>query len=107
MARQPWRGSSLRAYVWDRCLLLQAGTLVVDRRSRPYKRLSATIVVATGRPFVLELDGEPAREYRGILIAPNVLRRYIEAAESGVTCLDAGIQNPAYPHPVPHAAPDA
>src|SRR5438477_11647548 len=106
MARQPWRGSSMRVYVWDRCLLLQAGTLVVDRRSRPYKRLSATIVVATERPFVLELDGAPAREYRGILIAPNVLRRYIEAVESDVTFLDAGITSPAYRDLVPHLARD-
>ena len=106
MARQPWRGSSMRAYVWDRCLLLQAGTLVVDRRARPYKRLSATIVVAIGRPFVLELDGEAAREYRGILIAPNVLRRYIEAVESDVTFLDAGITSRAYRDLAPHLARD-
>lgn len=96
----------MRVYVWDRCLLLQAGTLVVDRRQRPYKRLSATIVVAAGRPFVLELDGEPAREYRGILIAPNVLRRYIEAVDSDVTFLDAGITSRAYGALAPQLARD-
>ena len=42
MAREPWRGSSIRVYVWDRCLLLQAGTLEfhvwsarVDRIEQP------------------------------------------------------------------------
>jgi len=66
MAHEHWRGTTMRAYVWDRCLLLQAGTVVVDRREKPYKRLSATIIVASKRPFVLEVDRQPAREYQGV-----------------------------------------
>jgi len=102
MVQQHWRATAMRIYVWDRCLLLQAGTFIVDRRERPYKRLSATIIVANGRPFVLEVDDRPAREYQGVLIAPNVARQYIEAVDSDLTFLDAGITSAAYRDLEPH-----
>jgi len=95
MANDGWR-SPMRAWVWDRCLLLQAGTLVVDRRRRPYRRLSATVIVAGRRSFLLEVQGETAREYRGVLVAPNVERNYIEAVDADLTILDAGITTAAF-----------
>lgn len=96
MAHRPWRGTTTRAYVWDRCLVVQAATFVVDRRERPYKRLSATVIVANRGHFVLEVDSEPAREFHAVLIAPNVLRRYLEAIDADLTILDAGITSAAY-----------
>ena len=101
-AHQQWPDTSMRAYVWDRCLLLQARTLVVDRRQRPYKRLSATIIVANRRPFILTVSGGPGREHQGVVIAPNVTREYIEAVDSDVTFLDAGITTAAYRDLEPH-----
>src|SRR5437763_14308163 len=94
----------MRAYVWDRCLL-QARTLVVDRRQRPNKRLSATIIVANRRPFILTVSGGPGREHQGVVIAPNVTREYIEAVDSAVTFLDVGITTAAYRDLEPHLVP--
>jgi len=82
--------------MWDRSLLLRAGTLVVDRRHRPYKRLSATIIVCGRGRFVLQTGDARAREYEGVLIAPNVARRYIEAVDVDLAILDAGIASGAY-----------
>ncbi len=98
-----WSGAG-RAYVWDRCLLFQAASFVVDRRQRPYRRLAATVIVASRRRFVLEVNGRPPREYQGVIIAPNVLRRYIEAVESDLTFVDAGITSVAYRDLEPHLA---
>src|SRR2546425_9616940 len=86
----------MRGYVWDRCLLLQTRSIVVDRRRKPYKRLSGTIIVANARPFILQVNGQPPREYRGVIMAPNVRREYIEAVDSDLTFLDAGITSAAY-----------
>jgi len=96
MSPQHWRATPMRVFVWDRCLLLQAGTFVVDRRERPYRRLSATILVASKRPFVLEVEDRPATEYQGALVAPNVGRKYIEAVDSDLTLVDAGITSGAF-----------
>jgi hypothetical protein len=42
------------------------------------------------------VSGGPAREHRGVVIAPNVAREYIEAVDSNVTFLDAGITTAPY-----------
>src|SRR5262245_50911302 len=86
----------MRAWLWDRCLLLQARSILVDRRRKPYRRLSSTIIVANARPFLLQVNGQPPREYRGVIMAPNVRREYIAAVDADLTFLDAGITSAAY-----------
>ncbi|HYC56881.1 MAG TPA: AraC family transcriptional regulator [Candidatus Binatia bacterium] len=86
----------MRAYLFDRCLLVQAQTLVVDRRTKPYRRLAATIIVANRGHVVLEAGDEPPGQYEGVLVAPNMARRFIEAVDCDLTIIDAGITSAAY-----------
>ena len=46
--------------------------------------------------FVLETGEGQAREYEAALIAPNVARRYLEAADADLAIFDAGIASDAY-----------
>ncbi|HYC00092.1 MAG TPA: AraC family transcriptional regulator [Candidatus Limnocylindrales bacterium] len=86
----------MRAYLFDRCLLVQAQTLVVDRRTRPYRRLAATIIIANRGDVLLEAGDKPPARYEGVLVAPNVARRFIEAVDCDLTIIDAGITSTAY-----------
>lgn len=86
----------MRVYVWDRCFLAQAGSFSTGRRPKPHKRLSATIIVATGKPFGMEVSGLSARTHEGLLLAPNVSRISLEARDSDLSILDAGITTATY-----------
>lgn len=88
--------SAPSAFVWDRCFLLCSSRYVLDRHERPYRRLSATIIVSSDRPFRLQAGGRPEAEYAGILIAPNVLRENIDAQGCRVALLDVGLTTPAF-----------
>lgn len=86
----------MRVYVWDRCFILQSPSSFLTRSPKPHKRLSATIIVSNTNPFVMEIVGQPAREYEGLILAPNVSRVALSAQESELTILDAGITTPMY-----------
>lgn len=94
--------SPLHIYLWDRRFMLRCASYVLDRSQKPFRRLSATLIVATRRPFRLAVNDQPAAEYRAVLIAPNVLRQRIEAPDADITIVDAGITSAAFRQLEPH-----
>jgi len=86
----------MRIHVWDRCLMMQADSLQLAHRAKSHKRLSATIIIAGGAPFSMEVDGRPACRYEGVILAPNVSRNAFEAQHSALTLFDAGITTVTY-----------
>ena len=75
---------------------MQSPSFLISRTAKPHKRLSATIIVANKKPFVMEIVGQPTREYQGLILAPNVPRVAFSALDSEVTILDAGITTATY-----------
>lgn len=86
----------LHIYLWDRRFMLRCASYVLDRAQKPFRRLSATLIVATRAPFRLAVNDQPVAEYQAVLIAPNVLRQVIEALDADVTIVDAGLTSPAF-----------
>lgn len=90
------RGPTMRVYLWDRCFIMQADSFALSGTAKPHKRLSATILVANRRPFLLQIEGQPVREYQGVILAPNVSRTLLEADAAELSLLDAGITTATY-----------
>jgi AraC-like DNA-binding protein len=86
----------MEIFVWDRRFLLHAASFVLPRAAKPHKRLSATVLIARNQPFAMEGIGKPGQRFQGVIIAPNVPRLSLEAAESDLYLLDAGITTEAY-----------
>ena len=78
-------------HLWDRRFLLRATSFLLPRAARPHKRLAVTLLVARGQPFRMDGVGAPGQRYRGVLLAPNVPRLSLEATDSQLTLLDAGV----------------
>lgn len=95
----------LSVYAWDRCFLLQAQSFALTKHSKPYRRPSATVIVANGKPFVLKTNHGVRRQYQGVIVAPYVLRQSIIAEDSDISIVDAGIGSEAYRRLQPRLAP--
>jgi len=76
--------------------MMQAASLSLAPRAKSHKRLSATIIVAGAAPFLMRVDGQPPRRYRGLILAPNVSRSTFDARDSELTLFDAGITTASY-----------
>lgn len=77
-------------YYWSNGLLLLAPTLIVERPSNP---LGATLRIACGEPYVIEVDGKPVRT-RASLLGPKVGRRRVEAIHSDIAVFYLPIDAP-------------
>lgn len=86
----------MHLYVWDRCFLLRAPSLVLPPLVKPYKRLSATLIVARGEPFAVSGIDLRAERHQALLFAPNVPRVALQALDADLMILDASIATPAY-----------
>jgi AraC-like DNA-binding protein len=86
----------MHLFVWNRRFLLYADPYVMDRRNQPYRRLSATVIVAHAGRFSLAVDGGVVTQYEAAIIASNVRRDYIEAPREGVSIFDAGISTDSF-----------
>lgn len=86
----------MTVYYWAQGFVLLARTFVLDRAQSPYHRLSVTLLIAFGRPFVIEIgDGSQLRTHAA-LVAPKVLRRRITAVNSDIAILDLAIDSPEF-----------
>lgn len=83
-------------YYGSRWFLLLARHFVLRRSEHPYRRLSATLMIARGRPFTLQVDDCEAISTQAVLIAPKVQRRLIEAVDSHIAIFDLAIETPHF-----------
>ncbi|OUR90568.1 hypothetical protein A9Q81_18970 [Gammaproteobacteria bacterium 42_54_T18] len=85
-----------RIYIWDRCFLKQDLSLVLERNESPYRRLSITIIISTGKPFVVKRENNEILTLQGAILGPNVERTNIYAEDSDLTIIDAFITTTTY-----------
>jgi AraC-like DNA-binding protein len=83
-------------YYGARRFLLAAPHFVLDRAKDPYRRLSATVLIACRAPFQLEIGDDPPLTAQVALIAPKVPRRRLIAVDSDVVIFDIPIQSPEF-----------
>ena len=84
------------AYYGNRRFLLLATSFVLDRSSKPYRRLSASLMLAGGEPFRVEVGDGLTLTTRAALIAPKVRRRRTLALNSRLAVFDIPIGSPEY-----------
>ncbi len=94
----------MHLFAWNRRFLLHADPYVLDRRDQPYRRLSATVIVAHTGCFSLAVNGGAVTQHEAAIIASNVQRDYIEAPPGGISIFDAGISTNAFLHLAPQLA---
>jgi len=85
-----------RIYIWDRYFLKQDLSLVLERNESPYRRLSVTIIISSGKPFVVTREDNETLTLQGAILGPNVERTNIYAEDSDLTIIDAFITTTAY-----------
>lgn len=88
--------AGIKVYYGRRRFLMLTPSYVMDRAEAPYRRLAATLLLASGQPFQLEVDGQPALRTQAALIAPNVLRRRTLATHSNLALFDIPVGTPEY-----------
>ncbi|HLD64759.1 MAG TPA: AraC family transcriptional regulator [Pseudomonas sp.] len=76
--------------------LLLAPTFVLDRSPTPYRRLSATLLIACKEPFHLEIGDGILIHSQVALIGPKVLRKRLIAPNSNLAIFDVPIQAPEF-----------
>lgn len=82
----------LTIYYGIRWFLLCARHFVLERQGQPYRRLSATLLIATQEPFDLQIrDCAPVR-VQACLVAPGVARERIVAVNSHIRIFDLPIE---------------
>lgn len=84
----------MTVYYWNRGFVLLAPTFVLDRTRHPYRRLSATLLIARGKPFLIEIGDGTRLTTRAALVGPKVSRRRIAAVDSELAIFDLGIETP-------------
>ncbi len=84
------------AYYGNRRFLLLATSFVLDRSSSPYRRLSASLMLACGEPLRLEVGDGLTLTTRVALVAPKVRRRRTVALNSRLAIFDVPIGSPEY-----------
>ena len=84
------------SYYWHRGFLMLAPSFVLERQEKPYRRLSATLMYAAGKPFLIETGEGTITEARAVLIAPKVLRRRIVAVDSDLMICDLSVATPHF-----------
>lgn len=83
-------------YYGVRRFLLLAQSFVLDRAHNPYRRLSATLLIACKHPFRLETGNDKIIETYAALIAPDVPRHRIIAEDSDIAIFDMPIETPEF-----------
>lgn len=86
----------MHLFIGNRRFLLQADPYLLDRRDKPYRRLSITLIVAHAGRFHLAVNGGAVARYAAAIVGPNVRRDYIEASAGGISIFDAGITTAAF-----------
>lgn len=86
----------LTVYYWRQGFVMLAPSFMLDRSRNPYRRLAATLMVASREPFTLETGEEDRLVTRAALIAPRVSRRRIMAVKSELFICDLAVATPAF-----------
>lgn len=86
----------LTIYYGNRWFLLCARDFVLERSQQPYRRLSATLLIACDRSFELQIAGQPTQTLQACLIAPGVTRERIHAVGSNLRIFDLPIETPYF-----------
>lgn len=91
----PSTAPSFTVYYGLQRFLLVAQSFSLDRRKHPYRRLSATLILARKAPVHLR-TGSGTTIGRALLIAPGVERRHIMGANCDVAIFDVSIGTPEF-----------
>jgi AraC family transcriptional regulator of arabinose operon len=83
-------------YYWRHGFVLLAPSFLLDRSKSPYRRLSATLMHASKKPFTLETGISDTVTARAALIGPRVARRRILAMQSDILICDMSVTTPEY-----------
>jgi len=82
----------LTIYYGTRWFLLCARDFTLERAQQPYRRLSATLIIACEQDFELQIAGQAAIRVEACLIAPGVARERIDAIGSEIRIFDLPIE---------------
>lgn len=91
----------LKVYYGQRRFLLASPSYWIDRSKHPYRRLSATLLIACRQPFTLDAGDEPPITTRAALVAPKVPRRRTLALDSDLLIFDMPLGSPEFAALVP------
>ena len=83
-------------YIWPRCFLRQVPSFELDRRASPYRRLSATVLVANDEAFSVRGRADNEVKLMGAIVGPAAPRSFMHAP-GATTTVDAFITSEAYP----------
>ncbi len=87
-------GVTMRTFLFDRCLLMQATSFVLPGDTLHHRRPAASLLIADRAPFATSLEGGAPQRYQSLLLAPNVARGFIEANDSDFSLFDVGVDTP-------------
>lgn len=83
-------------WYWNQGLILVANSFAIERTQRPYKRLSATIMLGLSNDITLLVDGETTLQTRAILLGPGLARRCLSAQNADIVILDIPVSSPEF-----------
>ncbi|MDR3419562.1 MAG: AraC family transcriptional regulator [Nevskia sp.] len=84
------------AYLGPRRLTLFASTFAVDRSHAPYKRPSASLLLACRNSLQVETADGTCVTSKVVLVAPQVSRRRLAAVDSDLVLVDFPVRTPEY-----------
>src|SRR5699024_9216697 len=87
---------SFTAYYGLRRFLLIARSFSLDRSNHPYRRLSATLILARSKPVQLHVESGKRLSGRALLISPRVERQNIVGNDCDVAIFDVSIGTPEF-----------
>jgi len=94
--RNEFRGLQITLYYCQGGFMLLAPSFILDRSRNPYGRIAATLFFAMRSPFTLETEEGLYRQAKGILAAPGIARRRVNAPGSDIVICDFGVTTPQY-----------
>ena len=89
-------GPSTTIYYWRRGFVQLAPSYLLERRRRPYRRLSVSLMFGLKQAFTIETDEGGSVTARALLIAPKVARRRISALDSDFVICDMALATPEF-----------
>lgn len=83
-------------WFWNQGFILVAESFEIERSHRPYKRLSATIMLGLRGDIKLSIADNKTIQCRAMLIGPGLARRALSAENADIVIVDIPVSSPAF-----------
>lgn len=86
----------IRLWYWNQGFILVANSFSIERSHRPYKRLSATMMLGLSGDITLLVDQNKTLHTRAILLGPGLARWALSAQNADIVILDIPVSSPEF-----------